>query len=88
MAQPQEALPHKISLSERKNLNVLGVTEVVGFDDASVVLNTSMGTLIVQGKELQLKALSDGQVTVSGTVSALLYEEPRPAGGLLRRMFR
>ena len=28
-----------------------GVTEVVSFDDTAVVLQTSLGTLIVQGKE-------------------------------------
>ena len=54
-----------------------------------MVLQTSLGTLIVQGKELQLKTLSleGGQVEVDGNVSALAYEEPRQAAGWKRRLF-
>lgn len=83
-----EHLPHKLQLNERRQLTMSGVTEVVSFDDTAVVLQTSLGTLIVQGKELQLKTLSidGGQVAVDGHISALSYEEPRPAGGW-RRLF-
>jgi hypothetical protein len=47
-----------------------------------------MGLLTVQGQELRLKALTPegGNVVIEGTVSALHYEEPRPAGGWLRRL--
>lgn len=85
----QEHLPHKLQLVERQQLTMTGVTEVVSFDDAAVVLQTSLGTLVIQGRELQLKNLSleGGQVSVSGTVSALIYEEPRQGGGW-RRLFR
>ena len=81
-------LPHKLQLSERKNLTMTGVTEVVSFDETCVVLQTSLGLLIVQGQQLQLKNLSldGGQVAVDGTISALSYEEPRQSGW--RRLFR
>lgn len=82
-------LPHKLTLNERKNLTMTGVTEVVSFDDSTVILHTSLGTLVVQGAELQLKNLSldGGQVAVDGKISALLYEENRPSGGLFGRLF-
>ena len=78
----EEQLPHKLSLNERKNLTMTGVTEVVSFEETAVVLRTSLGMLIVQGTGLQLKTLSldGGQVAVDGTVSALIYEEPRLGG--------
>ena len=81
-------LPHKLTLSERKNLTMNGATEVVSFDENAVVLNTSLGVLTVHGRQLQLKNLSPdgGQVAVDGMISALIYEEPRPSGGL-RRLF-
>lgn len=80
-------LPHKLQLNERRQLTMSGVTEVVSFDDSTVVLQTSLGTLIVQGNQLQLKTLSldGGQVAVDGNVSALIYEEPREKGW--RRFF-
>ena len=86
MAQAQPQLPHKLTLNERKNLTVTGVTEVVSFDDTAVVLHTALGTLIVQGSDLQLKTLSldGGQVVVDGQISAMTYEEPR-SGGFFRR---
>ena len=90
MSQEHLQLPHKMTLNERKNLTMTGVTEVVSFDDSTVILHTGLGTLIVHGKDLQLKTLSldGGQVVVDGSISALIYEEPRPAGGLLGRLFR
>ena len=84
----EERLPHKLTLSERRQLTMTGVTEVVSFDESQVILQTSLGTLIVQGQELHLKALSldGGQVAVDGQITALIYEEPRQKGwrGLLR----
>ena len=81
-------LPHALTLNERNQLTMTGVTEVVSFDDCAVILRTDLGTLVVQGKELQLKNLSldGGQVAVDGTVCALIYEEPRGKG--LGRLFR
>ena len=82
-------LPHKLTLNERKALTMTGVTEVVSFDENAGVLHTELGTLIIQGRGLQLKTLSPegGQVAVEGNISALVYEEPRPAGGWMRRLF-
>lgn len=84
----QENLPHKLTLNGRQQLTMTGVTEVVSFDDSAVVLRTELGTLVVQGRELQLKTLSaeGGQVAVEGSVSSLSYEEPRAQGGWLRRL--
>ena len=75
-------LPHELSLKERRVLTMTGVTEVVSFEEHAVVLRTALGTLIVQGRELQLKTLSleGGQVAVEGSISALIYEEPRASG--------
>ncbi len=88
MQREQMILPHKLTLNERKALTMTGVTEVVSFDENSVVLHTALGALTIHGKDLQLKTLSldGGQVAVNGTVSALIYEDPRPAGSWLRRL--
>ena len=89
MSMEQVILPHKLTLNERKNLTMTGVTEVVSFDDTAVILKTALGTLVVQGKDLKLKTLSldGGQVAVDGEISALIYEESKPSGGVLRRLF-
>ena len=81
-------MPHKLQLNERNSLTMSGVAEVVSFDDSTVVLQTSLGTLIVQGQQLKLQTLSleGGQVVVDGTISALIYQEPR-SGGWRQRLF-
>lgn len=85
MAETQ--LPHTLTLAERRALTMTGVTEVVSFEENAVVLHTDLGTLIIQGKDLKLKTLSQegGQIAVEGHISALNYEEPRLGGW--RRLF-
>ena len=86
----EEKMPHALSLTERNKLTVYGVTEVVSFEENAVVMRTALGTLVAQGRDLQLKTLAPegGQVMVEGTVSALVYEEPRSAGGWLSRLLK
>ena len=81
-------LPHKLQLNERESLTMTGVAEVVSFDENTVVLQTSLGLLVIQGQQLQLKnlTLDGGQVAVEGSIRALSYEEPRQTGW--RRLFR
>ena len=81
-------LPHKLQLNERESLTMTGVAEVVSFDENAVVLQTSLGLLVIQGQQLQLKnlTLEGGQVAVEGSIRALSYEEPRQTGW--RRLFR
>ena len=84
----EQALAHALTLDQRKKLTMTGVTEVLRFDDAAVVLRTELGILTVLGQGLRLKTLSTdgGQMAVSGEISALSYEEPRSPGGWLRRL--
>ena len=85
----QETNAHSLQLNQRKKLTMTGVSEVVSFDDSTVILQTALGTLIVQGQQLQLKnlTLEGGEICVEGSISALVYEEPRPKGGWWQRLF-
>ncbi len=75
-------LPHKLTLNDRQSLTATGVTEVVSFDENTVVLRTTQGTLEIQGRDLALKNLSveGGQAAVDGHICAVFYEEPRTGG--------
>ena len=78
----EKALPHTLQLEGRQKLTMTGVTEVVSFEENAVLLHTSLGTLLVQGRELKLKTLSldGGKVAVDGEITGLTYEEPRLSG--------
>lgn len=84
-----QTLPHSLSLNERKKLTMTGVSEVVSFDDGCVVVKTALGTLVVQGCQLQLKQLTldGGNVAVEGEISSLHYEQSRQRGGWAGRLF-
>ena len=88
MAESRLRLPHGLTLQERQTLTMTGVTQVQSFDEQTVVLETDMGALTIHGTQLQLENLSleGGQIRVTGTVSALVYEDPRPSGSWLRRL--
>lgn len=81
--------PHSLRLDERTKLTVTGVGEVVSFDEDTVVLKTSLGTLVVQGSGLKLRQLTleGGSVEVEGQVDSLVYEQTRQSGSLLGRLF-
>ena len=88
MAENQMTLPHRLTLNERRQLSMTGVSEVVSFDETGVVLRTELGLLVIRGQDLQLKTLSldGGQVVVEGAVESLHYEDNRPTGSWFRRL--
>ncbi len=83
-------LPHRLTLEGRARLSVTGITEIESFDENSVVLYTTRGTLVIRGHQLHLSTLSvdGGQASVDGTIDSLTYEdETRGGGGILSRLF-
>lgn len=88
MNEQKPALPHKLILNDRHALSLTGVTEVLGFDEDSIVARTDLGMLEVHGSNLKLKTLEGGQAHIEGTVSALIYQDPRPRQTGWRRFLR
>lgn len=87
MNEQKPALPHKLTLNDRHTLTLTGVTEVLSFDEDSVVARTDLGTLEIHGNDLKLKTLEGGQAQVEGSVAALIYGDPRPRQTGWRRIF-
>ena len=82
-------LAHRVTLENRERLTISGVEEVESFDEGTILLSTVLGDLEIQGEGLHIEKLSldGGDLSVEGTVSALLYEPPdRERGGFLRRL--
>jgi len=85
---------HKLLLQGRKLLELTGVKDVVSFDAKEVVLNTTMGALIIRGNDLYVQRLTveKGEVDLTGQVDSFVYADKTGKAGdgdsLLKRLFR
>ena len=82
---------HDLVMHDRKGLSVTGVTEVVSFDDLSVVLKTVCGELTVDGEGLRISSLdtAHGTLEIDGSIQALSYFDKKHEGskGFFGRIF-
>ena len=56
---------HNITITERKNIVISGVKKIENFDDQEFLLETTMGYLLIKGKELEIIKLDTYQGNVS-----------------------
>lgn len=88
----RSALPHGMTLQDRKKMSVSGVNDVVSFDETQVVLSTSLGTLTIRGADLHVDQLSldSGELRLTGMVELMEYDDSaaHTGGGFLGRLFR
>ena len=85
------AMPHLLSLSERRCLSVSGVQDVDSFDETTVILYTEQGELTVKGTDLHINRLNieTGDLTMEGHVESLVYTEVHTrSGGFFGKLFR
>ena len=73
----------RLTMEARRKLTLTGATEVVHFDDDLVELNTNLGQLTIEGRDLKLKCLSldTGTLVVEGEITGLRYPEPERKRG-------
>lgn len=84
------ASPQRIELSGRESLTVSGVEDVDRFDETEIVMNTSLGVLVVTGDSLHIGKLSldGGELHVDGRIDTIAFEDASSnRGGLLSRLF-
>ena len=68
---------HRISLNNRRKLNIGGVVDVLSFDVKEVLLETELGMLMIKGADLHIERLTldKGEVDVEGKIDSLTYSE-------------
>lgn len=73
----------RLTMEARRKLTLTGATEVVRFDEELAELNTALGPVTIEGRDLKLKTLSldTGTVVVEGELCSFRYEEPRRKRG-------
>lgn len=70
-----ESSKNNIIIENREKINVSGVTEVIGFDEHKISMETTQGRLEVYGSELHVEKLSldIGEISLTGRVNGFEY---------------
>ena len=81
--------PHGIILENRKKLCITGADDVLGFNEETVSVSTSLGNLIIRGSSLHINKLNldTGEVEVEGTVDSLQYTNSGHSKSFMQRLF-
>lgn len=79
---------HEFSVRGRKTMQICGVSEVISFDENSVVAGTACGEMTVEGSGLHIGALDidRGFLSLDGDISGIYYlEDPHLNPGRKKR---
>ena len=78
-----------VAINDRRSVRIDSVTNVSGFDEGYVSLDTEMGRIIVEGEGLKIMSLSkeNGMIEISGRISGVYYSGEKERRGLLHRIF-
>ena len=85
---------HKLMLTNRRTCMVSGVSDVLSFDLAEILLETDQGMLMIKGNELHVNRLTldKGEVDVEGKIDSFTYSEQAGSmvkgESLLSRLFK
>lgn len=71
---------HTLSLDSRSSLSVTAVDDVISFDETLVSLSVGDCQLNISGDGLSIQNLSieNGELTVNGNISAVVYFDDTP----------
>ena len=89
----EENTNHNITIQDRKNITISGVKKIENFDKEEFLLETSMGYLLITGKELELIKLDTniGNISIRGMINSFNYTESKKKQkeeSLLTKLFK
>lgn len=73
-------LTHSLNMTNRKLLNVDGVTNLESYDQEVILMQTNAGILEIKGTQLHIQQLNldQGKVMLEGEMNSLIYREDHP----------
>ena len=88
--QRQYETSHKITVSDRAQMRISGVTDVMTFDEQTVRAETVCGTLTVTGCGLHIEELQleTGDLQLNGKIDGVVYTDRERRRSLAGRLFR
>lgn len=70
-----ELMNHSITITERHNISISGVTKIDSFDNEEFLLETTAGPLGIKGKDLEIIKLDtyEGTIMIKGIIDGFTY---------------
>jgi len=91
----QDRAEHWIHMQGRESAEVRGVSDVISFDEQTVLLDTVCGSLAIEGENLHIRVLNveQGIVTMDGRIHSVGYfstedDDKQRKSGFFARIFR
>jgi sporulation protein YabP len=79
-------------LKNREEISVDCVENIISFDGSEITLNTSLGTLVIEGEGLKVENLSksDGRILITGEIMGIYYTNTheKQNKGVFKRIFK
>ncbi|MDO5389315.1 MAG: sporulation protein YabP [Clostridia bacterium] len=77
------SIRHTITLDNREKLKITGITDILSYDEETIVAQTENGILVVKGENLHITNLNldEGLLSADGSISAIDYDNPSASGG-------
>lgn len=68
-------LTHNVIIENRAKMSLSGVTDVENFDESEISLYTSLGDMVIRGKNLHVESVSieSGEMSISGEIKSLVW---------------
>ena len=81
---------HLLSLDNRLKLVLTGAEDVSGFNEETVSVKTTCGTLIIKGEKLHIDKLNleTGDLSIEGKINAMQYIGSNNSKSKLSKLFK
>lgn len=88
--QKNTKIAHNIIMNNCEKLTLTGVTDVGSFDESAIYCYTSCGRLSIKGENLKVESVdtSDGDMEVTGKISALIYSDEVKRRTIMSKLFK
>ena len=81
-----------IIVENRRRITVSGVVDVISFDEESVILDTTLGAIVLKGEEFKINKLNieAGEFMVEGNLLSIAYDDniSKEKVGFMARLFK
>ena len=84
----EEKIEHQITLKNRSELIMTGITEVIAYNDDKITLKLKDSSLIVNGQKLNIKKLNleETNIIITGHVIEIIYSDKKEKFSFVKKI--